>query len=259
VSVAGGGAGVLTVTLHDVAPATRPACEALLAAIARRAGIPLTLLVVPRYHGQPADAAFEHWLDRAAGRGAELALHGFTHRDGGRPRGWFDRLRRRWYTAGEGEFAGLDEAQARRLLHAGRNWFAARGWPLHGFVAPAWLMSAGTRAALQTAGFDYTATLSRLIRLPAGRELASLGVVYSTRAPWRRAASLRWGALVAAAQRERALLRLELHPPDALYPDVLASWLELLDAALAARQPLTVADAVRRLEPRFGPPRAPSQ
>ena len=90
----------LTVVIHDVAPATRPLCQALLDAIAGVAQLPLTLLIVPRYHGAARDPGFEHWLDRAVERGDELALHGLTHCDDGTPSDFFDWLRRRWYTAG---------------------------------------------------------------------------------------------------------------------------------------------------------------
>jgi hypothetical protein len=248
-----GEARVLTVVIHDVAPATRPQCEALLQAIGGIARLSLTLLVVPRYHGAPADAAFERWLDLVLARGHELALHGWTHRDDGVPQGWADRLRRRCYTAGEGEFAGLSEAQAARRLHAGRRWFAAHGWPLHGFVAPAWLMSAGTRRAVAGAGFAYTATLSRLIAFPSQAELPSQSLVYSTRQAWRRGLSLAWNGALARVQRDATLCRLELHPPDVLYPAIRASWSRLLEDALPDRQPLTVAQAMQCLAAEFVP------
>lgn len=237
----------LTVVIHDVAPATLPACQQMLELIAAIAPLPVTLLVVPHYHGAPADPAFERWLDGRLAQGDELALHGYTHRDEGRFRSWADYLRRCWYTAGEGEFAALDEAEAARRLAAGRHWFAAHDWPLEGFVAPAWLMSQGTRRALIDQGFAYTATLSRLIELPSQREVRSQSVVYSTRAAWRRASSLVWTKAVAFAERQAPLLRLELHPPDLEHPAVRASWLKLLATAQSERQAMTVAEAVRKL------------
>ena len=43
----------LTVVLHDVAPATWPAVERLRRCVRSVAPLPVTQLVVPRWHGQP--------------------------------------------------------------------------------------------------------------------------------------------------------------------------------------------------------------
>ena len=71
---------------------------------------------------------------------------------------------RRIYTW-EGEFYALDHAEAKTRLAAGIELFRRRGWPLHGFVAPAWLMSAGTRQALGER-LRYTSDPSNLYLLP---------------------------------------------------------------------------------------------
>ena len=246
---------LLTVVVHDVAPATLPACRRLLAALASHSAVPLTLLVVPRHRGLRPDARFGRWLDEAAARGDELALHGFTHRDDGEPQGLLDTLRRRWYTAGEGEFAALGYDEAARRIDAGCRWFEANNWPLKGFVAPAWLMSEATRQALADRDFLYSATLSRLIKLPEQSELRSQSVVYSTRSAWRRASSLVWNRLVASAQRGAPLLRIELHPADADHAAIRASWLALLEAAALGREALTVSAAVEALPMEFWRPR----
>jgi predicted deacetylase len=211
------------------------------------APVPLTWLAVPRYHGAPRDAAFEAALGERLAHGDELALHGWCHRDEATATGVFDRWRRTVYTAGEGEFAALPRAEAARRLRDGRAWFEAQGWPLHGFVAPAWLTSAGTWAALDELGFGYTCTLSRLVALPSRRSLHAQSLVYSTRAAWRRALSLGWNAAVARVERSRPLLRLELHPSDAEHAAVRRSWMRLLAAALREREAVTLSQAVRRL------------
>lgn len=237
----------VAVVVHDAAPATQAACERLLACVRQVAAVPVTLLAVPRYHGAPSDTAFEAWLGAALARGDELALHGFTHRDDGRPRSLTDYARRRWYTAGEGEFAALSQDAATARLHAGWQWFAAHGWPLHGFVAPAWLMSKGTWDALQTTDFEYTCTLGSMVALPQRTRLQSQSIVYSTRSAWRRALSLPWNAALAQCQRHRPLLRFELHPHDADHAAVRRAWMRLLERALAQRQPVTLRQAARIL------------
>lgn len=237
---------LLTVVLHDVAPATQAECQKVLSDLAAITPIPVTLLAVPCYRGQLPTTRFERWLDDAVARGDELALHGYTHVDQGRPQGLLDHLRRRFYTAGEGEFSALSAGEAEPLLRAGRYWFARHGWPLSGFVAPAWLMSAGTLDAVENLGFSYTATLSSLIALPSRRHLQCQSLVYSTRAGWRRASSLLWNQAVFRTRKEDSLLRLELHPADSRYPAIRRSWMRIVEESLRDRHPVTVRAALQR-------------
>ena len=63
----------LAVSMHDVAPATWERCQRVLAAIREVADIPVTLLVVPAYHGQcSAQPAFEAQMTARSHRGDEL-------------------------------------------------------------------------------------------------------------------------------------------------------------------------------------------
>lgn len=235
----------LAVVLHDAAPATWLACQRVLRAIESVAPVPVTILAVPRWHLDPHDTDFERELDRRLGRGDELALHGYTHADDGRPSGLVDHVRRRWYTAGEGEFSALPRDEAARRLHAGMRWFERRGWPLHGFIAPAWLMSAGTWQALDGLDLRYTCTLRHVYALHPRATLASHGLVYSTRSAWRRAVSRPWNRVVAHSQAEQPLLRLELHPHDADHAALRQSWMGLLERFAAERTAVTLAEAVR--------------
>ena len=238
------------IVLHDAAPSTRAACVRTLAAVREVAGdAPVTILAVPRYHGEMPTAEFEAWLGERARRGDELALHGCTHRDDGTPSGWLDGLRRRRYTRGEGEFWSLSRAEALARIDIGLEWFARNGWPLSGFVAPAWLLGPGAREALIERPFDYTATLHQLVHLPAQIPATSQSVVYSTSSAWRRASSLAWNALVDVFERRNLLLRIELHPRDADFAAVKRSWQGILARALRSRKPATVAEFMRRSRP----------
>lgn len=238
----------LCVVLHDVAPATWAGCQRVLEAVHAVSPLPLTMLVVPRYHRTFFHPAFERQMDKYLIQGSELALHGYTHMDEmpvRNPAAW---LQRRFYTAGEGEFAALSTEEAYWRLAAGRGWFNKHGWPLHGFVAPAWLLSAGSWRALRENGFRYTSTLRHLYMLPdhahAEQRLTAQSLVYSTRSAWRRAMSIRWNQLLDATQEDAPLLRLELHPQDADFPEVRRSWQRLLAKALVTRTPVTTTDFV---------------
>jgi len=233
----------LCVVMHDVSPATLAHCERVLHAVREVARVPLSLLAVPRYHCALHSRDFDGWLRWAAGGGDEVVLHGYTHWDDGVPHGLADHLRRRVYTRCEGEFCALDEGEATRRLLAGAQWFRGLRLPLHGFVAPAWLMSEGTWAALRRFGLRYTCTLSQLVLLPERRAIFSQSLVYSERSAWRRAMSIEWNRAWAVAQRRRPLLRLELHPRDADDARLRGAWQHLLEAALREREPMTLADA----------------
>ena len=238
------------IVLHDAAPSTHKSCVRVLTAVRQVVGdAPVTILAVPRYHGEEPTPEFEAWLGERARRGDELALHGCTHRDDGQPDGWLDRLRRSRYTRGEGEFWSLSRKEALARMDVGIEWFAKNGWPLSGFVAPAWLLGPGARAALVERPFEYTATLRQLVHLPDQTPVTSQSVVYSTSNAWRRASSLAWNAVVAIAERDNRLLRLELHPRDADFAAVKRSWQRILEKALRHRKPATVAEFMRRAGP----------
>jgi predicted deacetylase len=242
----------VSVTIHDVAPATQATCEQVLERVERAGPMPVTLLIVPRYHHRSSTPAFERWIETRLRRGDELALHGLTHLDPNPAIGSLvDYVRRRWYTAGEGEFAALGHDEASARLDAGRRWFERRGWPLRGFVAPAWLLGVAAWDALFAQPFDYTCTLTQLIALrPADgmpRTVHGSSIVFSTRAAWRRNLSLAWNSALAWRQQQAQWMRFELHPSDVDHPSIrnaLERWLER--GCAERREPLTLGGLVDR-------------
>ncbi|BAL95820.1 DUF2334 domain-containing protein [Rubrivivax gelatinosus] len=239
----------VAVVMHDVADSRWAGCARVLAQAQRVARecdvvLPLTLLVVPRMHGQPASAEFLHWLRRQAQAGHELALHGYTHLDDGpAAAGPLEHWRRHWYTAGEGEFAALGREQAAERLQLGLQWAEREGLPMAGFVAPAWLLGDGGWDAVRAGPFAYTCTLGRVVALPGGEALAAPSFVFSTRAAWRVHASVAWNRLLGLTQRQRPLQRFELHPADCDAGAVSRCWSDLLRSALRSRHPVTLGQA----------------
>lgn len=238
----------LCVVLHDVAPATWPACQRLLDALGAIGDFPVTLLAVPRYHGEPRDAGFERWLCERAALGDEVALHGYTHLDAGRPSGGLDFIRRRFYTRGEGEFWDLPFAQAKERLEAGTEWLRSLGLAPVGFVAPAWLMGAQAWEALRCQTFDYTCTLRRLYLLPELRSVVCQGQVYSHSSAWRRAMSLVWNESLSRLQTGQRIVRLELHPSDVDYPALRRSWQRLARRQVRSRHACTLRVVINELK-----------
>jgi len=240
----------LCIAVHDVAPATWPQCAALLGLLDEFGAPPVTLLVVPDYHHRgrvDGDAGFRRALDARLLRGDEIALHGYFHLDDGPPaRTPGEWLRRRHLTASEGEFSALSDEHAGLRIADGLRMFERVGWPVRGFVAPAWLLGAGTRAALRRTALRYTSTHSHL-ELPAeDRRIAAPVISASVRTAWRRWASRRWFAAAPRMHAGTPLLRIALHPADAHHADVLAAWRTLLRPLLDTRTPLTKSAALER-------------
>ena len=118
----------LCIALHDVAPATWPRCERLLAMLDAIGARAITLLVVPDFHRHGAaerDAAFVAAIEARRERGDEIALHGYTHVDeSAAPRTLSSWFRRRVLTDAEGEFSALDRIAATQRIAAGREMLA---------------------------------------------------------------------------------------------------------------------------------------
>jgi len=158
----------LCVSIHDVSPATWDDCACLAQALRSVADVQLTWLVVPQHHRGGGDAGrMEAGLEAALARGDELALHGYTHLDTApRGQGLKERMLREGYSR-EGEFAALTSDEAAHRIRLGLDWFAERGWPVRGFVPPAWLMGTGAWQALGSFDFDYTTSFGHFHLLPA--------------------------------------------------------------------------------------------
>lgn len=241
----------LAISLHDVAPQTWSACTQILRLIDEITGAPVTLLVVPDYHRKGLVAfgpGYRAGLERRLLRGDELALHGWNHLDEmPMDRGLIDRLRRTRLTDREGEFSALPADESRRRLERGRDWFDAWGWPLDGFVAPAWLLGAGAWSALADSGLRYTATRTALHLLPQRRAHRTRTVVYSTRSTLRTRASMWWNGWQSLPLHRDAIVRVALHPADAQRPEALRHVALVLRALHDRREALTKSALCERL------------
>ncbi|WP_353188492.1 polysaccharide deacetylase family protein [Pseudomonas sp.] len=236
--------------LHDVAPSTWADYQPFVEAVDALGDVPMTWLVVPDFHRHDAldaNPAFRRVLDARVTRGDELALHGYYHDDQepmpNTPRDWF---MRRVYTH-EGEFYRLSREAALARLHAGLDMFQRFDWPVQGFVAPAWLMSDGTRQALRELPLSYTSDPQHLYRLPDFSAIDAPGLVWSARSAWRRGLSKIVSDQREQRWREASVIRLGLHPVDMRHRFSRDYWLHTLQRMLAeGRVPLTKIDWLTR-------------
>ena len=229
---------MLLVSIHDVSPKFSAEIDRLVALVEPRTGVGrFAMLVVPDHWGDApiaADRVFQARLRRWAETGVEMFVHGWSHRDPA-PRGFGAKH----MTAGEGEFASLDRAEALRRMVAGRAVVEdAIGRPAAGFVAPAWLYGKGALAALGEAGFDVAEDHFRVWQPASGRTLARGPVItWATRTPLRKASSLFAAAALRRLLGPLPAVRLAVHPADTRHPETMASIDESLKILLRYRHP----------------------
>jgi hypothetical protein len=244
----------LIVSVHDVAPSTRPAAEKILKELARHHVDVCSLLVVPNYHRQgeaTGDRSFVRWLRDLEADGHEIVIHGYYHQ---RPSTGTERLRERLitraYTAGEGEFYDLNYAEALERITRARDQFCAAGLKPRGFIAPAWLLGAEGERAAADAEMEYTTRLTSVVDLRTQESSHARSMVYSVRSAWRRQVSRVWNRGLFLMQTDRPLVRLAIHPPDTAHHHIWGQIIGIIDQLLESRQPTTYRDwiAERRLE-----------
>lgn len=239
----------IVVVLRGVAPSTWEGCRHVLAAVADIGPVPVTLLAVPRLHGQSHSSRFDERLSHLLEQGHELALHGYMHEEDGPSRGWLDSLRRQ-VSGAKAEFRSIRCDDALQRLHAGMRWFGANGWPLGGFAAPGWELGPGAWAALKLTSLRYAMTAEGISLLPHDDELPMHRVEHHCSSGLSRRRSLLWNAFPGRLGQDAApLIRLDLTPDSARHADVRHAWQGCLARHLAHRQALTVGRVARLCEP----------
>jgi len=135
--------------MHDVWPGNFSRVDRELQWLRERGAMNTALFVVPCYHGTrpiEEEPAFLEWIRLQQNMGCEIFAHGFRHVCGER-RG--ETVRRnaygRWLNRGlngEGEFAGLAEADQNKLMERAALHFRKALLEPVGWAFPAWFGSA---------------------------------------------------------------------------------------------------------------------
>jgi uncharacterized protein len=230
----------VSISLHDVAPATWPECKRLLS-LTDAFSVPVSLLVVPRFHGglaADADRDFRDAIHARVRQGDEVLLHGDRHLDEARrPRTPGEWIRRRLLTNREGEFSALSYDEASLKLRQGVECLTRLDVPIAGFVPPAWQMSESAWQAWRDSDLEYTCTRDRLVRRADGKSCMAPSLVWSTRNAWRRVVSKLWNTRRLIRLSAYPLVRVALHPEDARHPSSLVQMRSVLAALCATRVP----------------------
>ena len=226
----------LVIALHDVAPSTLDETARWRDIVAGLTEGPVSLLLVPRYHGReswragPAPA----WIRARVIAGDEPVLHGYSHLS---PSGRDGR-----------ELAGRDPVSIDATIRDGVREMRGAGLPTEGFIAPSYAHPGAADASCAAAGLRWWATRTSLRSASDAVKLPSLGLGAST--PARRALSPAAGAAAVRALGAAPVLRLDLHPSDLCHARLERAGRHLLERLLLQnRQPLTHAALLDRPHP----------
>jgi len=235
----------LLASIHDVSPRSEGAFDALHAQFAELGVERPALLVVPDHWGEAPirpGTPFATRLRALGDTGHEIFLHGWFHRDTA-AHGGIASLKAKHMTAGEGEFLGLDAAEAGRRIRDGRALLEdILGRPITGFIAPAWLYGEGAHTALKATGIAVAEDHWRVWNPTTGATLARSPVItWASRTRMRRWSSLAV-ASVARAVPLPGVMRLAVHPGDVTSPALLASISATLRSILRTHRPARYAD-----------------
>ena len=232
---------LLLAAIHDVGPRFEREVDQLAQLLARRLGGPrFAMLVVPDHWGEAPLAqapAFQRRLRDWADQGVEMFVHGWFHKDFASHSG-AAALKARHMTAGEGEFLGLDQAEAARRMAEGKALVEqVIGRPAAGFIAPAWLYGPGARAALDAGGFALAEDHWRVWQPGSGRVLARGPVItWASRSKGRQWSSRMVAAAARVGLHGQSIVRIAVHPGDTGVPALLNS-IDRTFASFAARRP----------------------
>lgn len=234
----------LLISLHDVTPFHLERIRRA-EAIFRDLGLAkVAYLFVPEYHGgypSASDPAFAAWCRQDRPFRVQWHLHGWHHLETPEPadgesgadapspvRGVA--FKRKFLTAGEGEFLTLSPTEQKRRLEAGLASFrTCLGSEPEGFVAPAWLFNAHLPRLLGEIGIRHTEDHRRLYRTDTGVSLPSPVITWATRTLIRKYGSLVVCPMLARLFGAAPYLRVAMHPFDFDHPATVRSIRSVLE------------------------------
>ena len=219
----------LVVSLHDVTPAHLLRLRRAEALFRRMEVDAVQYLFVPEFHGRYRASEYPDFLDwcrRDRSFKVSWWLHGYYHLDNPpelKPveLSLVDRLKRRFLTAGEGEFLTLDSAMQRRRIIAGLEEFSHcfPGVKPAGFVPPAWLFKSETLLPLlRELGLPYTEDHNHLYDVNRNLVKFAPVVTWATRTLFHKYGSLVVCPLRARWFQRESIVRVAMHPHDFDHP-----------------------------------------
>jgi predicted deacetylase len=240
----------LVISLHDATPFHLERMRRA-EAVFRDLGVAkIAYLLVPEYHGgyPCADSPeFIAWCRETRPFRVDWHLHGYHHLEtpdaGGASASGGDAFKRKFLTAGEGEFLALDAASQRLKLEKGREVFRkCLGADPEGFVAPAWLFNAALPSTLKGMGFLNTEDHRRMYQVQTGKSIASPVITWATRTVLRKYGSLVVCPALSRLWSKEPVLRVAMHPFDFDHPSTVANIRSVLGREIRKREQVSAAE-----------------
>ena len=238
----------LLASIHDVGPRFEGQVDALADRLSGHVGDGrFAMLVVPDHWGEaplrsgsPFAARLRAWADA----GVEMFVHGWFHRDTTEHQGSAAAFKAKHMTAGEGEFLGLDHADALDRMTRGKALVEdIIGRPAAGFIAPAWLYSDDARVALGDAGFALAEDHMRVWSPTRDNAVLARGpvITWASRSRPRQLSSLAAAGALRHVLQPMRTVRIAVHPGDTGVPQLLDS-IDTTFHAFAGRKAARYAD-----------------
>lgn len=209
----------LHLTVHDASPVHEDILKLIHSTLIDLGVVRYSMLVIPDYHGKwllDEYPDFCGWLQELERTGVEMVLHGCRHAGGNAPLRTADRVRSALFTRGEGEFLGLDESEAGKLLYEGSEILKrVLNIEVKGFVAPAWLYSGGTIAALKNREFTTAENRMRIWNPETGRTILRMPVVnFAGGGLFKKSLAAFWVRISGMVLEGSETVRFAIHPCD---------------------------------------------
>lgn len=237
---------MLIISFHDLSPECWKLCDRFITKLKSYGIDRISILLVPCWHGNSYfidNPEFVEWLKMQVMNENDIILHGFYHiKSGIATGGLFHQILARFYTAGEGEFFQIEEAEAEQKLAKGLNLLEQIGIYVKGFVAPAWLMSKECISVLKKMGFRYTTKLNSIEFLQNNLKIYAPVLTFSSRSLGRRFLSLLWIYLWLFCNRYVPIIRLSVHSNDLLYSEIEKTIFSIIKKLTKTRIVLTYSD-----------------
>lgn len=170
----------IVVSVHDVTPHFRTELNVIFKELSKLDVKKKTILVTPLWAGKNdiiKDERFLRFLLAEEKNGAELVLHGYTHKANHE---WRKKEGFQWSAFNVAEFILAKDILG--LLKKGKSAFRqAFGYEPKGFVPPGWLQKPSVYKLLEQEGFDYVVTMKGLYSLRTKKRRYALPICFDNR------------------------------------------------------------------------------
>ncbi len=215
----------------------------------------MAYLFVPDFHknGISANSSqFKEWLDSVSFSNPEWFLHGYYHletENNSLEKGGANFFKRKFMTAGEGEFLSLSEEEIKKRIEKGMEVMnnALPGINALGFIAPAWLYNENLFPVLRKMGLKLSESHWGIYNTETSTGWRAPVVTWATRTLVRKYGSLLVCPYLEKKHKDQTWLRIAIHPHDFKHPETVKNIRFVINSALSHRETSSYKDFLKEL------------